>query len=186
MRRLAALAVLAFALVACRSEDVTIIPAGELPADVYGSPAPPAEAHLPHRGTVYMIRTGRLVPVQRTLQGISGSLPEALLSALLQGPLNQDDVRTAIPPDTRVNQLAVLNGVATVDLSEEFEEAGPGKQLTLRVAQVVYSLTSDPSIRGVLFSIDGEPRSVPDDTGTELFARPMERSDYDGFAPSSA
>lgn len=180
MRRVVTSAALLLTLAACRDTAVTLLPQGDLPRDIYGSPVPQPTTELPRRGTVYMIRDGRLAPVLRPLQGVARSLPEALLLTLLQGPAGVRDATTAIPPDTRINDIQVVDGIATVDLSEEFEQGGSGRALALRVAQVVFALTEDRSVEGVLFSIEGIPGPVVTGGGEVVF-RPVTREDYGRF-----
>ena len=165
---------------ACRSEGLTLLSEGDLPQDVYGSPRPtPVETpeELPEEGTVYLVRDERLQPAVRSLQPPADSLPEALILALLPPPASRR-VTTAIPADTRLNEVRVEGQVATVDLSSEFEGAGPRPLQALRIAQVVYTLTREGTdITAVRLAIDGIPQqlTVPD--------RPVTRTDYAEFAP---
>jgi hypothetical protein len=177
--------VLALAFVAaCRPEGVTLVSEADLPADVYGSPRPspsPSLQEIPNEGTVFLVKDGRLHPQSVPLQGeVVQSVQEALLIALL-GPRPQGrDVLSEIPRGTRLNEVVVDGTVATVDLSSEFE-AGSGQSLALRIAQVVYTLTEQPSgILAVSFEIDGvsEPVVEPD--------HPVGRAEYGEFAPQGS
>jgi hypothetical protein len=184
MRRVATLMSVLVLAGACRSPSVTLIPEGDLPEDVYGSPepTPTPEEELPRKGIVYLVRGERLVPVPRTLQGVAGSLPEALMLALLQGPREKNT--TEIPADTRLNDLEVRNTVGYVDLSGEFERPGTRRELVLRIAQVVYTLTEDPSpVAAVRFLIDGVETNVIGEETLASVARPVNRGDYPQFAP---
>jgi Sporulation and spore germination len=184
VRRLAGVLTLAVLAVACRNPSVTLIPESELPADVYGSPepTPTLEAELPRKGIVYLVRGERLVPVERTLQGVAASLPEALMLALLQGPRKKNS--TNIPLDTRLNDIEMQGTVAYVDLSSEFERPGTRRELALRIAQVVYTLTEDPSpAAAVRFLIDGVETNVIGEEALASVARPVARGDYPQFAP---
>jgi spore germination protein GerM len=184
MRRMAALISVLVVAGACSSPSVTLIPEAELPDDVYGSPEPTPvpEEELPRKGTVYMVRRERLVAVPRTLQGVAASLPEALMLALLQGPREKNI--TAIPLDTRLNDLEVRNTIGYVDLSSEFERPGPRRELALRIAQVVYTLTEDPSpVVAVRFLIEGVETNVIGEETLASVARPVNRGDYSQFAP---
>jgi spore germination protein GerM len=184
----ALLLTLALAGVACRSPSVTLLPESDLPSDIYGSPRPTPTPvptpELPKRGTVYFIREGRLVAVERPLPGVASSLPEGLLFALFQGSEGVKDARSAIPPNTRLNDLVVEGVVATVDLSTDFERGGPGRALALRLAQVVFTLTEDPSaVVGVRFEIDGVARQVIGGLNLTVLDRPVNRGDYEQFVP---
>lgn len=178
MRVLLLPGLVAVALAACARPELTLIPEDELPADVFGTPTPGPIAQLPERGTVYLVRDGRLAPVARRLPE-AGSLPEALLRALLTGPTGA--TQSAIPPDTRLISIKVdSSGVATVDLSDEFEQSAPGEEVALRVAQIVFTATEAPQVRAVMFSIDG--RSVGVITGSErVVDQPVSREDYERF-----
>ncbi|HEV3474245.1 MAG TPA: GerMN domain-containing protein [Actinomycetota bacterium] len=171
-------------LAACRGDSVTLLPSSDLPADVYGSPAPsPSPETLPRRGTVYLVRAARLHPVQRPLPGTARTVGEAMLLALL-GAQQDPRIRSAIPSDTRLNDLEVEGPVATVDLSAAFERAGSRRSLALRIAQVVYTLTEEPTgILGVRFAIDGLPRAVIGGVELTVLDRPVNRSDYSQFEP---
>lgn len=160
----------------CGSEGVTLLAEDQLPEDVYGSPTPSLAPDLPPRGTVYFINRGTLVGVSRPL-GEAPSLLSALLETLLEGPPPGGGVGTEIPSDTRAISLTLDVGVATIDLSDEFERGGAGTSLALRVAQIVYTLTEAPNVLAVLFSIEGIPTAVI--SGSErVLDRPVTREDY--------
>ena len=62
---------------------------------------------------------------------------------------------SAIPAGTRLLGLTIKDGVATVDLSSEFESGGGSASATIRLGQVVYTLTQFPTVKSVVFQIDG-------------------------------
>jgi hypothetical protein len=172
-------------LASCQSEDLTIIPRSELPADVYGRPAQPVPGtgkEIPEEGTVFLIKEGRLSPVARELPPAL-SLAEALVVALLEGPVRESPLDTAIPRNSRLISVQVDQGIATVNLSAEFESGATGVPLAQKLAQIVYTLTEKPTgIVGVLFEIEGEP--IPILTGNGLVVEhPVTRRDYARFAP---
>ncbi len=170
----------ATALTACGGTSVTVVPRSELPDDVFESPTPARPEQLPNRGTVYLIQKKLLVGVPRRLPDAS-SLPEALLEALLTGP--SGPLRTAIPENTRLISLNVNSGgVAAVNLSSEFERSAPGRQLALRVAQVVYTVTESPEVIAVRFSIEGTPAGVIAGED-QVVIRPVTREDYLRYVP---
>jgi hypothetical protein len=184
MRR-AAVLLLAVAIVGgCARREVTLIPEGALPGEVYSPPEPtPTTSPVPKLGTIFLIEKGQLSRVRLQLQPV-GSLPEALLFALLQ----QDPAttETAVPLGTRLNDLAVDGTVATVDLSGDFEQAAPPRSQALRIAQVVYTLTDDSTgITGVRFEIDGVPQEAIGGLTLTRIPRPVTRADYERFAPAS-
>lgn len=181
--RLAAILALAVVLTtACRSEGLTLLSEAELPDDVYGSPAPaPVETpEIPEEGTVYLVRNNRLVALTESLQpGVADSLVEALMLALITAAAEgKPRITNEIPERTRLNEVRIEGPVAVVDLSSEFEGAAPGEQQTLRIAQVVYTLTQEGTdITAVKISIDGVPQQLK----TPNLA--VTRNDYAQFAP---
>jgi sporulation and spore germination protein len=189
VRRLAAAVAVALLAAACRQEGLTILRESELPVDVYGSPRPtPTETSdvLPKEGKVYLVKHERLQARSRPLQagsGVAGSLPEALLLALIQPPQGRK-LTTAIPADTRLNEVQIQGTIVTVDLSAEFETAAPQGSQALRIAQVVYTLTQDGTgILGVRFAIDGILRNVIGGERLTQLDHPATRFDYRQFAP---
>lgn len=169
----------ALLMAGCGDPEVTVIPRADLPPDIYGSPTPEAEAELPDRATVYLLHERRLQPTPRRIPE-ARSLPEGILLALLEG--SSGVFRTAIPADTRLIGVTVDGGIATVNLSDEFERSATGERLARRVAQVVYTLTEASGVIAVLFQIEGAPAAVL--TGDDkVVQRPVTRADYRRFAP---
>jgi germination protein M len=166
----------------CRAPDATILRGSELPSDIYGGPGSTPTADLPDAGDVWLVKEGRLREVEdRPLQGVATSQAEALMLALLQGPVGVRGLTTEIPRATRLNSLEVEGGVATVDLSGNFE-LGPSRSVKMRLAQVVYTLTEDPRVRAVAFSFDGVPEeSVPVPGVTLPVDRAVNRLDYESL-----
>ncbi|MGI9603178.1 MAG: GerMN domain-containing protein [Acidimicrobiales bacterium] len=82
----------------------------------------------------------------------------AALEAMLAGP---DDVETEIgmgteiPAGTSLLAFSVDAGTAVVDLSGEFETPSGTLSETMRLAQVVFTLTQDDEVDRVRFRIDG-------------------------------
>jgi hypothetical protein len=183
MRLAALVAAAALLAAACRPEGVTVVPESELPGDVYGSlpPTPDVVEEIPTQGRVYLVRDGRLRARTETLQPTASSVQEALMLALLgSAPESGRALSSEIPGDTRLRGIEVDGTVATVDFSSEFGR-GTGQSLALRLAQVVYTLTEEPTnVIGVRLAIDGfpEPVAEPD--------RPANRGDFREFAPQEA
>jgi spore germination protein GerM len=185
VRRVAVLLVGMAFVSACRPEGVTVLSDAELPTDVYGSPQPTPDAspeQVPRTGTVYLVRDGRLVGQRVTLQQQRAeSLQEALMLALLSAsapPQPRRGPTSEIPELTQLLDIEVDGTVATVNLSPDFRR-GPAESLALRLAQVVYTLTEEPSqVIGVRLEINGIPEEVRSDVD-----RPAFRSDFREFAP---
>jgi hypothetical protein len=182
-------ALLALVLLAgCAREPLTVLSGSDLPDDVYGSPlpTPTPTLELPARGTVYLVKGGRLAPVERTLQGGVTSVPAAYLQALLLAPRNlPSKIQSAIPGNTRLIAVTIEGNTASVDLSGEFERGGSGRELQLRVAQVVWTVTEDEGISSVRILIEGEAVSVPKPGGV-VDAGPVDRADYAPYHPEAS
>lgn len=125
-----------------------------------------------------------LVPLQRAVPRLepAGSTERAALEALIAGPSDAEQaavpaISTVMPEGTRVLGLELgAGGVATVDLSSEFEAAGSANARG-RLAQVVYTLTQFPTITDVHFSIAGKPITTFTDAQVPLDP-PVDRSDF--------
>jgi hypothetical protein len=133
---------------------------------------------------------GRAVPtlfvVHRT-QPATRAVGAAAVEALLAGPDGDremsGDVETAIPRGTRLLGLDIDGGIATVDLTSEFESGGGSLSMQMRLAQVVYTLTQFPTVKSVLFRLDGEPVDVFSGEGIVL-DKPVTRRDYGDLLPT--
>jgi hypothetical protein len=185
VKRVVVLALATTMLASCRTEGLRLIPQSELPADVYGRPADPVPGRgeeIPEEGFVFLVKEGRLSRVARKLPPAL-SLPEALVVALLEGPVRESPLDTSIPRNSRLITVQVDQGIATVNLSAEFESGATGVPLAQKLAQIVYTLTEKATgIVGVLFEIEGEP--IPILTGNGLVVEhPVTRRDYARFAP---
>lgn len=128
-----------------------------------------------------------LVPVLRQIPKTT-AVGAAAMKELLKGP-NDDELGgrpamyTAIPDGTTFLGLTIANGVATVNLSKEFESGGGSAAVLGRLAQVVYTLTQFPTVKGVLFQLDGEPVTVFSGEGVVL-DEPVGRADYTDQLPA--
>lgn len=106
----------------------------------------------------------------------------AALEQLLEGPDSFEEdygLRTAIPDGTQLLGLEIDGTIAHVDLTSEFESGGGTASMQARLAQVVYTLTQFPTVKGVLFSLDGVQICVPD-----VCDKPMTRRDYADLLPA--
>jgi hypothetical protein len=128
-----------------------------------------------------------LVPVLREIPK-TPAVGAAAMAALLAGP-NDDELGarpamyTAIPEGTRFLGLEIDGGIATVNLSREFESGGGSASVLGRLAQVVYTLTQFPTVDGVLFEMDGEPVEVFAGEGVVL-DEPVDRENYTDQLPA--
>jgi hypothetical protein len=128
-----------------------------------------------------------LVPVLREIPKTQ-AVGAAAMNALLAGP-NEAEMAarpamyTTVPEGTRFLGLTIEDGVATVDLSREFESGGGSAAVLGRLAQVVYTLTQFPTVDTVTFKLDGEPVTVFSGEGV-ILADPVGRADYTDQLPA--
>lgn len=125
----------------------------------------------------------KLFPVRRSAQTLA--VGRAALEELIAGPASGDGegLSSAVPADTRVLGLNIAGGLATADLSSEFEAGGGSLSMQMRLAQVVFTLTQFPSVDRVAFRLDGEPVDVFSGEGIVLDG-PVDRGDYEDLMPA--
>ena len=127
-----------------------------------------------------------LVPVYREAEAGTDSAM-AVVEALLAGPTSGEitgtpAISTAIPEGTEVLGVDISDGLATVDLSGEYDDGGGSFGMFARLAQVVYTLTRLPDVDEVAFAIEGEMVAVFSSEGIELDG-PQQRDDYHDLLP---
>lgn len=111
---------------------------------------------------------------------------KAAMEELLKGPNAQEKevgMFTTVPANTLFLGIAVKDKVATVDLSKEYESGGGTLSMSLRLAQVVYTLTQFPTIDAVQFKLDGKPVEVFGGEGL-ILDHPVGRADYEELTPA--
>ncbi len=144
----------------------------------------------PHRAIVYVLhdsggsptRTGPfLAPVSRNEASLEDTV-RASLNGLTPSEINLG-LSTAVPQGTELNAVEVTDGVATVDLSSEFDDGGDTFSMRARLAQLVYTVTGyDPEITGVRLQLDGIPVDVFSSEGLVL-DDPMTRESFENLLP---
>jgi hypothetical protein len=127
-----------------------------------------------------------LVPVFREAT-LSRNEAESVMTLLLAGPSSDETsgipaISTAIPPGTALLGVTVDSGIATVDLSGEYDDGGGSFGMFARLAQLVFTLTRLPDVDGVVFSIEGAPVTTFSSEGIGLDG-PQGREDYFDFLP---
>jgi spore germination protein GerM len=128
---------------------------------------------------VWLVEGERAVPVMRQVPRVP-RIGAAVLQELLEGPTSTESgqgLSTQIPRATRLRGLTITDGVASVDLSGDFEEGGGTLALTLRLAQVVCTLDQFPTVDGVRFALDGAVVDVFSGEGL-IIDEPVACSDY--------
>ena len=130
---------------------------------------------------VWFLRDGELVQETRS-HPATRLVATAAMHDLLGGP-TQAGLATAIPNGTRLLGIAIGKGVATVDLTSEYQSGGGSASMQARLGQVVYTLTQFPTVRAVRFHLDGEPVNVFSGQGIVL-DHAVGRKDYAGLLPA--
>ena len=128
-----------------------------------------------------------LAPVLREIPRTL-AVATAAMNALIAGPNEREmgsspAMYTTVPDGTRLLGLTIANGVATVNLSKEFESGGGSASVLGRLAQVVYTLTQFPTVKTVTFQLDGQPVTTFSGEGVVL-GHPVGRSDYTDQLPA--
>jgi len=137
------------------------------------------------RYEVWFTRDESLFMVRRT-QEATPRIGTAAMESLLAGPSTQEQaaaVGSQIPAGTQLLGLSVDSGIATVDLTSEFESGGGSASMNMRIAQIVYTLTQFPTVKGVLFQLDGQPVDVLGGEGV-IVDHPVTRKDYRSLMPA--
>jgi spore germination protein GerM len=126
-----------------------------------------------------------LVPVYREVMGDPAlGVAELLVAGPTADEANGTPAMTsAIPEGTTVLGVTVDGGVATVDLSGEFDDGGGSAGMFARLAQVVYTMTRLDDVDSVSFSIEGEPVTTFSSEGIELDG-PQTRDQYTDWLPA--
>jgi hypothetical protein len=90
-------------------------------------------------------------------------------------------LRSQIPAGTDLLGVRISGGIATVDLSSSFESSASAASMPLRLAQIVYTVTQFPTVRGVRFSIEGQGVTV---VGGIPVQSPQTRATDSGYLPA--
>jgi germination protein M len=134
---------------------------------------------------VWFTRDESLFMVKRAVAS-TPRIGTAAMESLLAGPGPREQgaaVGSQIPAGTQLLGLSVEDGVATVDLTSEFESGGGSASMNMRIAQVVYTLTQFPTVKGVLFELDGQHVDVLGGEGV-VVDEPVTRRDYRSLVPA--
>lgn len=104
----------------------------------------------------------KLLNEKREIQLAQGeSVEKRVVEELIKGPKIQG-AKSTVPLQTKVNSVSVRNGIAVVDLSEEFitKHQGGSEAENLTIYSVVNTLTDLININKVQFLINGQVRQV--------------------------
>jgi hypothetical protein len=134
---------------------------------------------------VWFTRGERLFVTKRT-QPFTVAVGRAALETMLQGPSDAEaaaGVGTVVPGGTELLGLNIEDGIATVDLSGEYDDGGGSLSMRMRLAQVVYTISQFDTVQGVDFRLDGEPVETFSGEGIVL-EDPQTRNDYEDLLPA--
>jgi len=191
MKRLALL-VVPLAVAGCGGGAVSLGPAPKAKATQAEAPTLKATAPAAKKRSLVSLETwfvhGHGLAVRRRTHTKTLRVATAAMRALLAGPTpgeRRSAITTAIPAGTRLLGIGISNGVATVDLTSQFQSGGNSESLQLRLAQVVYTLTQFPTVGRVRFEIDGSPVNVFSSEGIVL-DHPVGRNAYKKLLPEPA
>ncbi|HVM09269.1 MAG TPA: GerMN domain-containing protein [Acidimicrobiales bacterium] len=118
-----------------------------------------------------------LIPTQRPATIASDAA--AVIAALDAGPSGLErswGLRSPLFAEGLVNSATWRAGIATVDLAPTFTEGGASDQL-LALGGIVCSLTAQPGVGQVVFTLGGAAIDVPRGDGS-LVAGAVSREDY--------
>jgi germination protein M len=161
------------------------------------TPSPPATAEpspTPAAGDTIVVRAYFILAGTRRAEGLVPVLREvprtkavatAAMNELLTGPTDAERaaspaLSTTVPRGTRLLGITIERGIATVDLSGEYESGGGSASTLARLGQVVYTLTQFPTVDKVSFRVDGRPVTVFGSEGIVLDG-PVGRMDNPRF-----
>ncbi|MFL5921330.1 MAG: GerMN domain-containing protein [Gaiellaceae bacterium] len=145
-----------------------------------GSTTTPTQVSL----EVWFARDDGLVAVRRT-HDPTPLVATTAMDALLGGPSTRERAAgfsSEVPAGTRLLGIGIRNGLATVDLTSEYQSGGGSHSMQMRLGQVVYTLTQFPTVQKVRFRLDGTPVNVFSSEGIVL-DHPVGRDDYADLLP---
>lgn len=132
---------------------------------------------------VYFAKAGRLVASSRRLR--PPVTVRSMVNALSRGPTRVEiaaGLRSALPDEETIRRVSLSGGTARVDLARPFTALSSGDQI-IALGQLVYTLTGEPGIGLVHFTLLGSSTEVPRADGSLTAAR-VSRDDYLAIAPT--
>jgi hypothetical protein len=169
---------------AASSATATTAPSpGGQPSPMAGSPSATPGTRGQIGLQVWFTQHGKLFVTGRTVQA-TPAVGRAAVDRLLSGPSAAEQaaaLRSQIPAGTALLGLDVSGGIATADLSDAFVSGAGPSTMPVRLAQMVYTLTQFPTVKGVRFLIDGHGVTV---IGGVPVQSPQTRAMYRGYLPA--
>jgi hypothetical protein len=101
-----------------------------------------------------------LATVPQTKAVASAAMTALLTGSPIQAP-RYAPISSEIPDGVTLLGLSITGGVASVDLSSEFQSGGGSASVLRRLGQVVYTLTQFPAVKSVVIQVAGVKVSGP-------------------------
>ncbi|MES5819820.1 GerMN domain-containing protein [Streptomyces sp. RG80] len=136
------------------------------------------------RTAVYFLHGEKVSAAPRTVA--TPATAASALRALLAGPSRTEGRSartTAIPSGTALRSVVIRDHIATVDLSDRYDDGGGSLSMRARLAQVVFTVTRFPSVHKVSFEIEGAPVKHLGGEGVVLNG-PVGRADFEDLTPA--
>ena len=139
-------------------------------------------------GRIFLL-SPEVIGQPRTLQSVArdvGDTPAEAMRTLFEGPNSEELqrlLRTAIPPGTRLLDVAQDGDRLIVNVSSELQQL-TGEALVDSVAQIVLTASEISGVSSVTIAIDGVPQQWPAASG-ELQSEPLTRYDFPGLVLTS-
>ncbi len=140
----------------------------------------PQDPNLEVRSQVYWLNTSgdrlklQAIPLKMPQSADERQAIQTALEKLLAGPTNSNDT-TTIPPGTKLLNLKLEKDGIHLDLSEEFSTGGGSASMSGRLAQLLYTATSNDANAHVWINVAGEPLEVLGGEGL-IVEQPMTRA----------
>jgi hypothetical protein len=140
-------------------------------------------------GRIYLLSPEVPIGQPRTLQSVArdvGDTPTEAMQALFEGPNTEELqalLRTAIPPGTRLLDVAQDGDELIVNVSNELQQL-TGEALIDGVAQIVLTASEISGVSSVAIAIDGIAQQWPSSSGA-LQSEPLTRYDFPGLVVTS-
>ncbi|MDA8147404.1 MAG: GerMN domain-containing protein [Actinomycetota bacterium] len=144
---------------------------------------PPAVA-VPE--VIYLVGPNQLLVPERRDLPLPASYDQ-ILAALFDGPTAAEaavGIQSFVTGSISGDTVTVAGGIATVDFRTDPIQV-VGQDQILAIAQIVYTLTAQPGISGVLFQIAGQATQVPTAAGVQI-SGPVTRATYAADAAPGA
>ena len=173
-----------------RGDTRTSAPTNGAPTAHAGQPSASVPATPPSASSARSIsvqawftRAGKLFETQRAVPA-TRSIGKAAITALLAGPNKAEAAAglvSDIPGGTSLLGLNIAGGVATVDLSRSFTNSASASLVSLRLAQVLYTLTQFSTVTSVHWRINGQDVTT---IGGVSVADPQTQAAYANVLPA--